>query len=219
VLSYCHRNKKVAVLWLFCFYLPEKLVLNGCYWSAILEKTHLSLSFYFLAVLEFELRASHLLGKCSTTSTMPPALSSLDYFTYRVSCFLHRAGFRAWFSYLCFLDSLDHRHTPCFEMGLINSLPVLASNHDSPNLYLHSSWNFRHEPLCLAAFSSFLILSLSLCGLYIRLSLHIGHFNRSTILWTWVGVELWNWGMGGYNLFWSPCYFPFLGGVLSQLRF
>jgi hypothetical protein len=33
--------------------------------------------FWFLVVLQFELRASHLLGRCSTVWPMPPALSAL----------------------------------------------------------------------------------------------------------------------------------------------
>jgi hypothetical protein len=34
--------------------------------------------------------------------------------------------------------------------GLLNFLPGLASNHSLPELYLLSSWNYRHEPLYLA---------------------------------------------------------------------
>jgi hypothetical protein len=65
-----------------------------------------------VVVLGFELRAWHLLGRCSAA----------------------RAMFLVLFTWVCFSDRVS-----CF-------LPRLASDH---NLLL-SSWDYRHEPLCLA---------------------------------------------------------------------
>jgi hypothetical protein len=42
---------------------------------------------FFWAVLEFELRASFLLGGHCTTSAIPPALLCFSYFTDRILCF------------------------------------------------------------------------------------------------------------------------------------
>jgi hypothetical protein len=47
---------------------------------------------FFLVVLGFGLRALHLLGRCSTTSAMPPALYCFSYFLERVLHFLSKAG-------------------------------------------------------------------------------------------------------------------------------
>jgi hypothetical protein len=35
------------------------------------------------------------------------------------------------------------------EMGLVNFLPTMMSMHDPPDLYLLSSWDYKHESLCL----------------------------------------------------------------------
>jgi hypothetical protein len=48
---------------------------------------HFSMIFNFLVVLEFKLRAFHLLGEHSTTLTTPPALFVLVYSSDKVSHF------------------------------------------------------------------------------------------------------------------------------------
>jgi hypothetical protein len=63
---------------------------------------------FFLMVLEFELRASSLLGKFSTTWPTSPDylfIYLFGYFSDRVSTYLPVASLRLWSSYLCLLCS------------------------------------------------------------------------------------------------------------------
>jgi hypothetical protein len=79
-------------------------------------------------MLGFELRASHLLGKCTTTWLMPPACFCLvlfcfvfcfSYFSDRVLCFCLWSDLRPWSSYLHFLLSWRDRHSPlCLALWL-----------------------------------------------------------------------------------------------------
>jgi hypothetical protein len=67
--------------------------------------------FGFLAVLEFELRASRLLGRCSTTWATPPALFALAVFHVQSHGFCPgQPGLQS--SYLCLLHSWYSRQTP-----------------------------------------------------------------------------------------------------------
>jgi hypothetical protein len=114
--------------------------------------------------LEFELRSLHSPGRCSTTWVIPSSLFCFVCVCVALIIFLGRVlrlcpgqpGLRA--SCLCFLHSWDDRCTtphPAFywlRWGLMNFLPRLALNHNSPNLYLPCGWDYRHEPLYAAVY-------------------------------------------------------------------
>jgi hypothetical protein len=57
----------------------------------ILHNFILFFSFFFFAVLQFELGALCLLGRCTTSWVMPPALFHFSYFSDRISHFLPSA--------------------------------------------------------------------------------------------------------------------------------
>jgi hypothetical protein len=108
----------------------------------------------FLAVLGFELRALHLLGKCSTTRATSPALFSFSYFSDKVLHFFCPGP------HLCLLLSWDSKCVSprpiCWlRKSFTNFLPGLALNHDLPNLCLPSRCGHRHEPSCLALLHTF----------------------------------------------------------------
>jgi hypothetical protein len=115
-----------------CFVVFHLQVL--CFYSFFL-----SFCFFLLAVLGFELKALHLLGR--HLPLKPHPLSCFSYFSGGVSHFcLDRSGPQ--FD-LCFPHSWDKRHMPpCpaffVDMGFC-FLPRLALNLDPPDLYLLSS--------------------------------------------------------------------------------
>jgi hypothetical protein len=89
-----------------------------------------NLDFFFLMVLGYELRASHLLDRHSTTGTTLPVLS-LSLRTQG----LHLEPLHQPFSVKGFLKTLFERP----YKGLSNYFPRLALNHDPPDLCLLSS--------------------------------------------------------------------------------
>jgi hypothetical protein len=68
------------------------------------QKLKLRWGFIYL-VLEFELRALYLTGKCSVTQARPPALFVLCYFSDRASWFLSRPDSDCISPYLCLMHS------------------------------------------------------------------------------------------------------------------
>jgi hypothetical protein len=79
----------------------------------------------FFVVLEFELRASYMLGNCSTTWAMPPVLFWFSYFSCRILCFRLRLALDCNPLYLRLLRSWDHRHT--IMSGLFVEMRVLLT--------------------------------------------------------------------------------------------
>jgi hypothetical protein len=67
---------------------------------------------FFGAVVGVEFRALCLLGRCSTTWTMPPAVFSFSYFFRQGLTFLLWGWPGAWSSYLYLTCSWDHRCVP-----------------------------------------------------------------------------------------------------------
>jgi hypothetical protein len=67
------------------------------------------LIFFSFAVLDIELRALHLLSRCSTTWAIPVALFGFSYFSDTVSCFWSGASLRLQSSYLwlCLAGIID----------------------------------------------------------------------------------------------------------------
>jgi hypothetical protein len=65
-----------------------------------------------LVVLGFELRASHLLHRCSTTWVTPPVLLLSVCFSDRVWHFFTQTNLRPQCSYLCLPHSWDYRSVP-----------------------------------------------------------------------------------------------------------
>jgi hypothetical protein len=113
--------------------------------------------FFFFTILGFELRALHLLGRCSIT----PNPFCFIYFSSRVSCFcpglvsdhdpptygLPCLGLRTCITTLFYL----------LKWCLANFFPKLASNCDPLDLCLLSSRHYRHEPLAGIMYSKLLV--------------------------------------------------------------
>jgi hypothetical protein len=101
---------------------------------------------FVLVVLGFELRASHLLSRCSVIWAAPPILSSQVILEIG-SHFLPKL---AWNTVLLFYTSCwtwDDRDTtmPRFFLvrcGLVNFLPGLTLNCSSPSLHLLGNWDY-----------------------------------------------------------------------------
>jgi hypothetical protein len=96
--------------------------------------------FYFLAVLGFELKALHLLGRHSITWAMPPTLFTVIFQIRSPICVcLGWPGLQS--SYLRFLLSWDNRYVPLcpaftwLGWGLLNFFPGVALNYNPPNLH------------------------------------------------------------------------------------
>jgi hypothetical protein len=102
-----------------------------------------TINFVCLTVLEFELNASLMLGRHSTTWAMPQALFALVVFKKMVShlC-LGSRGLQSF--YLCFLHRLDDRHIPPYSAFIgwdgrsHEFLPGMASNCSLPNVHIPS---------------------------------------------------------------------------------
>jgi hypothetical protein len=91
----------------------------------------------------FELRASHLVGKLSTTQAKPPALFALVIFHTGSSIFA-KGGAGPWSSYLSFPRSWDDKYlTLCppflLQWSLTNFLPRLVLNCNPSYLCLPKS--------------------------------------------------------------------------------
>jgi hypothetical protein len=100
-------------------------------------------SFFFLAVVGFELRASHLPGMCSTASTMPAVLCALVIFRDRLSLFA-KAGLDGDPPICASCCSCDDRCVPpcpdyfLLRWSLMNFFsPRLALNHDPTSSHMH----------------------------------------------------------------------------------
>jgi hypothetical protein len=108
-------------------------------------------SLYFLlffVVVEFELRASCLLGRCCITWAMPLVLFALVIFQVG-SSFLPGLAWTV-IILLNLLGSWDHRYVPpCpaywLRWSFTNFLPR-SSNHSLPIWCLLSSWDYMCEP-------------------------------------------------------------------------
>jgi hypothetical protein len=101
----------------------------------------------------FELRASHFLGRHSTTWTRHAVPFAFSYISNRVlPLYISRAGL--WSFYLLFLHSWDDWCTTMtrfywLRQGLANFLPWPAATHNPLSLYLQVariSSDYRHEP-------------------------------------------------------------------------
>jgi hypothetical protein len=99
--------------------------------------------FFVCVVSVFDLRASYLLGRCSTTWAMLPSPFCFSYFSERV---LHFLPLCSWMN--ATMPGL------LVEMGSL-FLSRLASNHDLPDLCLPHSWDYIHERFWLAFVMSF----------------------------------------------------------------
>jgi hypothetical protein len=121
--------------------------------------TYTYINIHIWAVLEFELRTSHLLSSCCTTGATPPVHFALFgvvvwvfFFYFDIgSCFLHRLVCTMVILFYIFCHSWDGRHTPpcpvLIEMGSYDPLPRLISSSDLLDLSIPSSWDYKHEPL------------------------------------------------------------------------
>jgi hypothetical protein len=122
--------------------------------SNMLTGLYLLFIFSFLAVLEFELRALHLVGRCSTTPTVLFAL--VIFLKQDLTLHWGLPGLQS--SYLCFPHSRDDRHTPpCPDIGLANFLPRLTLNHDPMILQISTSQVARITGLSHHTWISFVI--------------------------------------------------------------
>jgi hypothetical protein len=105
----------------------------------------------FLVVLDFELRALHLLGHASKPFLL------LDYFSDRVLLFAC-SSLGPQSSYLCLpLQSVLPSPAYLLAWNLAKFLPRRALNYESHDLFLLSSWDYRHEhpEQCFCLFDSF----------------------------------------------------------------
>jgi hypothetical protein len=113
--------------------------------------------FFFFGSSGVWTRALCVLGRCSTTWTIPPPLSALIIIQI-VSQVLWPPWPEPWSFYLCFSCSWNDRHkipypTYWLRSGcLTNFFTELASNHDPPDLCLLSNQDYRCEPPCPAHF-------------------------------------------------------------------
>jgi hypothetical protein len=104
-----------------------------------------------LLVLGLELGALCLLGRCSITWNISPALFSFSYF-HRASCFcpgpLLDCVCPTYASHVATTTSIPSYPALSLKWGLPNILPMLASSHGPPDIHLPSSWGYRYEPPC-----------------------------------------------------------------------
>jgi hypothetical protein len=81
----------------------------------------------------------------------PPALFALDIF--EIESHFYVVDLRRQFSFFSVLHSWNDSHMPpgpafyWLRWSLMSFLPRLASNQDSPDLFLLNSWDYRLEPL------------------------------------------------------------------------
>jgi ACR3 family arsenite efflux pump ArsB len=104
----------MKTLYIVCLFLLQPWVNN-----ARTKRSHLSfrpwqsLALFLMVILVFELRASHLLGKCSITWATPQAIPLLFcfFFVFQIGSHAFQgANLRPWSSYLSLLNSWDYRH-------------------------------------------------------------------------------------------------------------
>jgi hypothetical protein len=88
---------------------------------------------FFFAILEFELKALHLLGRHSTTWAMSPALFCFSYFSE--SCFYCQPGLQSSYTVSCIAGmTCTHYHAQlfiCWDDDLTKALPGLALSSQS----------------------------------------------------------------------------------------
>jgi hypothetical protein len=146
-LPYCTRKLKFhcvlksmcdwVVVPLACFLVEPPFLLRGQLTDLTLWQMCSLKKNFFLVVLEFELRASHLWGRHYTAWDAPPNFCS-GYFGDGVSLF-DQAGLDCDHSILSFLPLLGWHHTPPFLLIEIGSQELFAHTCLEP-------WSFWWQP-------------------------------------------------------------------------
>jgi hypothetical protein len=106
-----------------------------------------------LMVLEFEVRAPHLLGRCTIAWATPPALFALVIFETESHIFA--LADPSVYAFCIAVITSTHYHFQLYWLnwwggGLTNILPRLILNRCPPNLHLPGNWGYRHESQHLA---------------------------------------------------------------------
>jgi hypothetical protein len=120
--KYCQATSKMAAsFYLLAVWKNSNSNFSATAWTVGILS--LSLFFFFLVVLGFELKALRLLGRHSTTWAILPVLFCVEYFQNRISwtvCpgWLQPPPLRDPPD-LCLLSSKDYRHEPPVQGGIV----------------------------------------------------------------------------------------------------